>query len=54
MKRTLALRKDTLTELTADDLHQVAGGDATAMSCTCLFCPTNLTRCGVCDLEQPA
>lgn len=36
MKRTLHLKRETLTELTAEDLHTVVGGaDATGRGTTC-------------------
>jgi hypothetical protein len=41
MKRTLTLKKDSLTELTTDELGSVAGG--TGLSCTCA-----LLTLGVC------
>ncbi len=48
MTRTLTLRKDTLAELTADDLRAVTGGDA-GITYTCFLCHTGLTVCGICD-----
>lgn len=34
MKRTLRLRKETLAELTADDLRRIAGGLSDLATCT--------------------
>lgn len=39
MKRTLVLRRDTLTELAATDLAAIAGGEAITQWCNTLqFC----------------
>ena len=40
MKRTLMLKKDSLTELTTDELGDVAG--ATGLSCTCALLTVTL------------
>ena len=43
--RTLALRRESLTVLTDDDLYRVVGGMATDRSCdmlTCFPCVTDL------------
>lgn len=39
--RTLALRKDVLTELTTDELTAVVGADATGILCVTDPCITN-------------
>jgi hypothetical protein len=46
VKRTLTLKKDTLTELTTDDLRSVAGGGVTEFTCT----GYSLTACTVCTI----
>lgn len=46
MRRTLALRKESLSDLGAADLADVvAGGDTTST------CYTGLTVCGLCDIQ---
>ncbi len=52
MRRPLALRKDTLTELAADDLRGVAGGSA-ATCYSCLDCVWDLTEALVNDYDIP-
>ncbi len=44
MRKRLALRRETLAELTTDDLHRVAGADGTVVTCY-----TAVTVCGLCD-----
>ena len=59
MRRRLSLRKETLTELTNDQLHAVAGGyldtvgDLSLFTCTCGCasngcCSDNCSNGGVC------
>lgn len=48
-KRTLRLLSETLTELDADQLRMVAGGDHTLLDC--IYYPTNPT-CLVTDLTD--
>ncbi|HWL38501.1 MAG TPA: bacteriocin [Frankiaceae bacterium] len=40
MKRTLHLRTEVLSELTTDELQNVAGGDGTTYACSRYECPT--------------
>ena len=53
MKRTLTLSRETLTELTADDLSSVAGGQTVLSGLTCPV-DTSCFTTAVCNLtEQP-
>lgn len=38
MKPTLSLKRERLTELTADDLTQVAGGHVSRLTCPIEYC----------------
>ncbi len=43
MKRTLSLRSETLAQLTADELGELAGGaEASGTSCPVLLCKISL------------
>lgn len=44
MKRTLTLKKQTLTELTTDDLVTVVGANGTHT-----YCETGITYCQICN-----
>lgn len=47
MKRTLALKAERLVQLTAEELHEVAGAEATPLCVGTLDCPTRpRTICG--------
>jgi hypothetical protein len=47
-KRTLRLSKETLADLTADDMRLLAAGSPPPTYYTCL------TDCGICDVVLPA
>jgi hypothetical protein len=57
MKRTLSLKREALTELSADDLGAVAGGALpSGLSCpiqTCL-CISNIGECVTWSCDVPA
>ena len=44
MKRTLSLKKQTLTELTSDEMTSVVGADGTHT-----YCATGITYCQICN-----
>ena len=45
MKKTLVLKRESLAELSTDDLSHVVGGTVK----TRLFCYTGITDCKLCD-----
>ena len=53
MNRTLALKKDTLTELASDDLSAVVGGSA-GTCYTCVECLVGKTTGLVSDFDIPS